>query len=134
MAQVELDASVERIRSIHPKIWKKIENWGKATGNLSQYQINMAYTIGNRINNNRNFSEIERIHANSILDIIANLAPELFFDMENFFSEDANVKVDDPEITLDLIKEIAKWDKKNKRLQPFEYRFMEDLAEGKTEL
>lgn len=134
MAQAELDASVERIRSVHSKTWKKIENWGKATGNLTQYQINMAYTIGNRINNNRNFSEIERIHANLILDIVANLAPELFFDMEIFFSEDENEKVDETEITLDLIKEIAKWDKKNRRLKPFEYRFMEDLAEGKKDL
>ena len=134
MAQAEQDASVERIRSIHPQTWKKIENWGKVTGNLSQYQINMAYTIGNRINNNRNFSEIERIHANSILDLIADLVPELFFDMENYFNEDENVKVVEPEITLELIKEIVKWDKKNKRLQPFEYRFMADLVEGKRDL
>jgi len=133
-AQAELEASIERIRSIHPQTWKKIENWGKAAGNLSQYQINMAYSIGNKVGSNRKFSDIERIQGNSILDIIADQAPELFFDMEKFFLEDENAKVDEPEITLELIKEIAKWDKKNKRLQPFEYRFMVDLAEGKKDL
>lgn len=127
----ELNASVERIRSVHPKTWKKIEDWGKCTGKLSHYQINMAFNIGKKVENKRNFSEIERMQSETIIDIVANQAPELFFDMETFFIEDNIAENKEQEITLDIVKEIIKWDKKNKRLKSFEYRFMVDLADGK---
>ena len=32
-----------------------------------------------------------------------------------------------------MVEKIVWWDKKNKRLKPFEYRFMADLAEGKKD-
>ncbi len=133
-AQAEINASIERIRSVHPQTWKKIEKWGSETENLSQYQSNMANTIGNKVKNNRNLSEIERMQGESILDIVSENAPELFFDMEKFFDEDKKTKENEQEITLELVKEIVMWDKKNKRLKPFEYRFMADLAEGKKSL
>ncbi|HRT84118.1 MAG TPA: AIPR family protein [Bacteroidales bacterium] len=133
-AQAEINASIERIRSVHPQTWKKIEKWGSETENLSQYQSNMANTIGNKVKNNRNLSEIERMQGESILDIVSENAPELFFDMEKFFEEDEKIKEDEQEITLELVSEIVKWDKKNKRLKPFEYRFMSDLVNGKKSL
>lgn len=133
-AQAELNASTERLRSVHPQTWKKIEDWGRTTENLSQYQSNMANTIGNKVRTKRNFSEIERMQGESILDIIADQASELFFDMEKFFDEDNKAKENGQEITLELVKEIVKWDKKNKRLKPFEYRFMAELADGKKSM
>lgn len=133
-AQTELNTSIERIRSVHPQTWKKIEDWGRTTENLSQYQSNIANTIGNRVRNNRNISEIERIQGETILDLVADLAPELFFDMEKFFTEDNKEEDNRQEITLEIVNEIVKWDKKNKRLKPFEYRFMADLAEGKKSM
>jgi hypothetical protein len=133
-AQAELNASIERLRSVHPQTWKKIEDWGRTTENLSQYQSNMANTIGNKVRTKRNFSEIERMQGESILDIIADQASELFFDMEKFFDEDNKAKENGQEITLELVKEIVKWDKKNKRLKPFEYRFMAELADGKKSM
>ena len=54
-AQAELNASIERLRSVHPQTWKKIEDWGRTTENLSQYQSNMANTIGNKVRTKRNF-------------------------------------------------------------------------------
>ena len=54
--------------------------------------------------------------------------------MEKFFEEDEKIKEDEQEITLELVSEIVKWDKKNKRLKPFEYRFMSDLVNGKKSL
>ena len=94
----------------------------------------MANTIGNKVRTKRNFSEIERMQGESILDIIADQASELFFDMEKFFDEDNKAKENGQEITLELVKEIVKWDKKNKRLKPFEYRFMAELADGKKSM
>lgn len=129
--QAEIDASLERIKSIHPKTWKKIENWGRETSKFSQYQIDMANTLGNRIRSNRAISDIERKQGEEILNIVADENPELFFDMEEFFEEDENKKQESEEITIDLVKKVVQWDKRNKRLKPYEYRFMSDLAEGK---
>jgi len=129
--QAEIDDSIARIRSVHQKTWNKIEEWGKSTGNLSTYQCDMVYTINQKVKNNKNFSDIERTQAESIIDLVANQSPDVFFDMENFFLEDIDAQVKGPEITLELVKNIVQWDKINKRLKPYEFRFMADLAEGK---
>lgn len=132
--QAELNASDERIRSIHTLTWKKIEEWGLATGKLSYYQTDMAFTIGNKISHNRKFSEIERIQGEAIIEIIISQAPELFFDMEDYFLEDKKAKREIDNITLELVKQIVKWDKKHKKLKPFEYSFMSEISEGKLQL
>jgi hypothetical protein len=132
--KAEIDASINRLKSIHIKTWKKIEEWGKETQNLNQYQYNMAFTIISKIRNNRTFTDIERNQGEIILDIVVNLCPELFFDMDDFFNEEVSKKVEEVEITIDLIEKIVQWDKKNKRLDAYKYRFMVDLLEGKMTL
>jgi hypothetical protein len=132
--QAEIEASLERIKSIHPKTWRKIEEWGRETSKFSQYQIDMANTLGKRIKSNRAISEIERKQGEEILNKIADENPELFFDMEDFFEEDENKRQNEEEVTLDLVKKIVQWDKRNKRLKPYEYRFMSDIAEGKKSM
>lgn len=126
--QKELEEAIKRIKSVHPKTWKKIENWGRESRQLSQYQYNMANTIGSRLRNERILTEIERKQGEIILNLIVDHAPELFFDMENYFTEELESKDHDLEVTLDLVKRIVKWDKKNKRLKPYIYKFMSDLA------
>ncbi|MEN7551867.1 AIPR family protein [Rapidithrix thailandica] len=131
--QALVNASIERIKSVHPKTWKKIEDWGRESGKLSLYQYDMANTIGNRIRNSRNLSDIERHQGELILGLVSDQVPEIFFDMEQFFSEEENEQNNEREITIDLVEKIVQWDKKNKRFKPFEYRFMADLAAGKKE-
>lgn len=132
--KVEIEASLNRLKSIHPKTWKKIEEWGRETKNLTQYQCDMAFTLRNKIKNNRTISDVERSQGETILNIVAEINPELFFDMEDFFEEDNSKKVEEVEITLDLIERIVLWDKKNKRLDAYKYRFMVDLLEGRKAL
>lgn len=130
----EVEASLNRLRSIHFKTWKKIEDWGRETQNLNHYQYNMAYTLSSKIRNNKAITDIERNQGEAILNIVAEVNPELFFDMDDFFSEDFSVKVEDAEITLDLIERVVQWDKRNKRLDVYKYRFMVNLLEGKMPL
>ncbi len=132
--KVEIEASLNRLKSIHPKTWKKIEEWGRETKNLTQYQCDMAFTLRNKIKNNRTISDVERSQGETILNIVAEINPELFFDMEDFFEEDHSKKVEEVEITLDLIERLVLWDKKNKRLDAYKYRFMVDLLEGRKAL
>ncbi|PWJ57385.1 AIPR protein [Dyadobacter jejuensis] len=132
--RAEIDASLNRLQSIHPKTWKKIELWGSETTNLTQYQCNMAYSIRNRLSNNRSITDIEREQGEFILNTVAEISPELFFDMDDFFMEDLSRKNEELEITLDLIERIVKWDRTKKKLDAYKYRFMVDLLEGKKEL
>ena len=132
--KVEIESSLNRLRSIHPKTWQKIEDWGRETQHLTLYQCDMAFTLSSKIRNNRTITEIERNQGEAILNKVAEVNPELFFDMEDFFEEDNSKKVEEVEITLDLIERIVQWDKKNKRLDAYKYRFMVDLLEGRKAL
>ncbi len=132
--KAEIETSLNRLKSIHIKTWKKIEDWGRETNNLTQYQYDMASTLSSKIRNNRTITDIERNQGEAILNIVAEVNPELFFDMDDFFIEDDSKKVEDIEITIELIEKIVQWDKRNKRLDVSKYRFMLDLLEGKKTL
>lgn len=132
--KAEVEASLNRLKSIHIKTWKKIEDWGRETQNLTQYQYDMASTLSSKIRNNREITDIQLNQGETILNIVAELNPELFFDMDDFFNADENKKEEEVEISIDLIERIVQWDKRNKRLDSYKYRFMIDLLEGKKEL
>ena len=132
--RAEVEASLNRLKSIHIKTWKKIEDWGRETQNLTQYQYDMASTLSSKIRNNREITDIQLNQGETILNIVAELNPELFFDMDDFFNADDNKKEEEVEISIDLIERIVQWDKRNKRLDAYKYRFMVDLLEGKKEL
>lgn len=132
--KAEMEASLNRLKSIHIKTWKKIEDWGRETQNLTQYQYDLASTLSSKIRNNRAITDIQLNQGETILNIVAELNPELFFDMDDFFNADDNKKEEEVEISIDLIERIVLWDKRNKRLDAYKYRFMIDLLEGKKEL
>lgn len=130
----EIEASLSRLKSIHFKTWRKIEDWGRETKNLTQYQYEMASTLSSKIRNDRVISDIERNQGETVLNLVAEVNPELFYDMDDFFVEDQTKKPEEVEITLELVERIVKWDKKNKRLDPYKYRFMVELMEGQKPL
>jgi len=132
--KAEIEASLNRLKSVHIKTWKKIEDWGRVTQNLTQYQYDMASTLSSKIRNNRSITDIERNQGEVILNIVAELNPELFFDMDDFFNEDNEKKDIEVEITIELIERLVQWDKRNKRLDAYKYRFLADLLDGKKEL
>jgi hypothetical protein len=132
--QAEIEASLNRLKSIHTKTWKKIEDWGRETQNLTQYQYNMAATLTSKIKNNRIITDIERNQGEAILNIVAAVNPELFFDMDDFFNEDVSEKLEEIDITIELIEKIVRWDKRNRRLDIYKYQFLIELLEGKKQL
>jgi len=128
--QVQIQEEIDKLKSVPPKIWRKIEDWGRTTELMSEQQKTIAYNLSGRVRNNTRISDQERQTGIMILDLVIEKAPELLDEIDEL-SEQQNHQPAKQKITIDVIKKIVKWDKKNKRLKGFEYTFMSELAEGK---
>ena len=131
--QIQKQENLDKIKSVPSEIWRKIEDWGKATENLSANLQNIAYTLANRIKNESRILESEVSNGLRILEIIIDKAPELLFDIDNLPEKQAK-QIDNSDISIETIKKMVQWDKKNRRLKDFEYRLMLEVAEGKKPL
>jgi leucyl aminopeptidase len=134
LAKAEFEASISRIKSVHFQVWRDIEHWGQTNKNLTRYQCDISNTISNRLRSNRELTSIEISNANKIIDIVAEKAPELYYKLDEIDESADNNHQQKSEITLEIIRDIVAWDKKNQRLKDYEYKFMSNLAEGKTPL
>ena len=124
---------LEKIKSIPTAIWKKIEEWGRETDNLSNNQQSIAWNLSLKVRNNSPILANEMSNGISIIEKVIDKAPELFFEIDELVeSSKSNGK--DPEITLELIKKMVDWDRSKKRLKPHHFRMMFDIVNGKEEL
>lgn len=124
----------ERIKSIPSKIWKKIEEWGRETDNLSTVQKNTVWNLMTKVRSTSNILPNEVSYGISILEIVIAKAPELLFDADELAEPTTTNKTEDPEITLELIKKMVQWDRTNKRLKPHHFKMMFDIMNGKENL
>ena len=131
---LRIQEETEKIKSIPYTIWKKIEEYGYSTKVLSDLQCNITFTIASRIRTNTKLSENERAVGIKVLDIIIEKAPEILFEADEINMNESKVAKDDPEITLDLINKMIKWDKKNKKLKEFQFKLLFDISNGKVTL
>jgi hypothetical protein len=122
-----------KIRSFAPETWKKIENWGRESGNLSQHLQSYCFTISGRVRKNSELEPLEISNGIKILDIAAELAPELLVPKEIPAELKGRTWVK-LEVTLDVIAQAVLWDKKNKKLKTISYTFLAELASGKKQL
>jgi len=124
---------LELIKSVPAIIWGKIENWGRESEKLTTQQIDTAYKLKGRIRNNSKISDYERQKGVEIIDAVTDFAPEILHEIDNI-QEDIKPKENNDFITIELINQIVAWDKKNRALRDFEFKFMFDLSTGKKEL
>lgn len=124
---------LEKIKSIPTTIWKKIEEWGRETDNLSNNQQGIVWNLSLKIRNNSPILANERSNGISIIEKVIDKAPELFFNIDEIV-EPSKSNEKKLEITLELIKKMVDWDKRNKRLKDHHYRMMLDIVNGKTQL
>lgn len=78
----QINEEIKKIKSISPKIWINIEEWGKATQLLTSNQQTAAWNISIRLKNNHRLTEYERITGIKILDILHKNAPNYFEEFE----------------------------------------------------
>ncbi len=125
---------LEKIKSIPTTIWKKIEDWGRETDSLSSSQQSIAWNLSLKVRNNSAILSNEISNGISIIEKVIDKAPELLFEIEDLDEsiKDSNGK--GPEITLEFIKKMVEWDKKNKKLKRHHFRMMFDIINGKEEL
>lgn len=129
--QQKINEENEKIKSVPYEYWHKIEEWGKQTKELTDQQCNVAFTLAGRVRNKSKISEYERNTGIKILDTVIDKVPELLFESDELAEPD--IQGDDSfEVTLEHIKKLVEWDKKNKRLKDQYFRFMFNVATGKT--
>jgi hypothetical protein len=130
---IQQNDEIAKIRSVPPEIWRKIEDWGRLTELLSHQQRDVAYNLRGRVRSNTTISDKERSAGILILDTVINHAPELLFEIDDLQPTN-NTLTDEPEVTLDLIKKMVEWDKKNKRLKDHHFKFMLEIVKGNAQL
>jgi mRNA-degrading endonuclease YafQ of YafQ-DinJ toxin-antitoxin module len=131
--QIEINEELDRIKSIPPKIWDKIEKWGHETKTFSSYMSSIAFNMAGKVRNNSFISDNDRKKAIEIIDIVIQNAPDLLFEIDDLEKEPKNID-EKQEITLDLIKKMVDWDKRNKKLKDHHFRFMWNVANNKQPL
>ena len=133
-SQQQIDEELNKIKSIPFSIWKKIEEYGYNTKNLTEQQLNVAFTLASRVRLSTKISDYERVAGIKIIDIIIDKAPEILFESDEVINSENSNQSNDPEITIELIERMVQWDRKNKRLKPFQFKMMFDLLNNKVEL
>lgn len=133
VALVQIQEELANIRAIPPATWRKIEQWGRDTGLLTEQQKTVAHTLFDRLRNKTRISDIERQTAITILDQIIVKSPELLDDI-NRSNGQADHSSEGTEVTLDLIREIIRWNIKNMILKEHEHRFLMGFEKGNTPL
>lgn len=124
---------IEKIKSIPTGVWKKIEEWGRDSGNLSDTQQNISWNLALKVRNNSAILANEVTNGISIIEKVIDKAPELFDNIDEL-KENATEQNGQPEIDLAIIQKIVAWDRKNKKLKSIEFLFMSELLEGKKSL
>lgn len=126
----------EYLRGIPTKTWNDIDNWGHITGKLTPHQRTAAFNIMTKVKSNRPFLSSELQQGPEIIELIMAQAPELLKDA-NEESEEVNDKPiveNATQVTLDVVRQVVAWDRRNKRLKPHYFLYMKDIAEGKKPL
>lgn len=116
-----------RIRSYSADTWKKIESWGRDNNHLSQHLQNYCFTIAGRVRRNSELETLEVSNGVRVLDIVAELAPDLLAIDEQAVKIGQLEKLD---VTIDVLSQAVQWDKKNKILKSVSHAFMLDLVKG----
>jgi AIPR protein. len=130
----QAEEELEKLKSVPPEIWYRIEKWGSVTGSLSQQKRTVAFNMAGRVRNKTKISDYERQTAIEILDHVIEKAPELLDDIDELydrFRASDGVKAD---VSIETIQKLVQWDKKNKRLLDKEFVFMLELSKGNKPL
>ena len=126
--QLQIEEEIDRLRSIPPTVWHKIEEWARVNNEFTIQMRNVAFDLAARVRNNTPINNYERTTGVKILDTIIEKSPDLLIEIDDLPKVVEEIKED---VTLELIKEVLAWDKKFKKLKIIEFGFLSALADGR---
>ena len=134
----ELMLKINRLKSVPVVIWKRIAQWGYSTKNLTPYQESMIVNLHKKISLNKLFTELEIKYGLEIMDMAFDKNPDLFYDFDEIVftgkQETVNKQISNSEISIELVKKLVEWEKRNRRLKDIGYVFLTKIVSGETPL
>ncbi|TAH22532.1 MAG: abortive phage resistance protein [Cytophagales bacterium] len=125
IAKLERQAHIEELKNVPQQLWKKIAEWGKVSGKLSQYKISILENVAKKLKDKKELEDLQLKNGLDIFELAFRDAPQLFLDITDEAS--TQEKVFDIEITTQLIEELFDWGKKRYNLSDQEFNFIKKI-------
>lgn len=132
------------IKSIPYKLWIKFAEWGAESGELSLNLQSKAKEIANDLKYNHKLIPATVSRGMAIFDKVCEENYELLEEVDRLKEEEQeereqkekqrntvrNINVNDVDIDIELIKRMVEWDRKNRVLESWKFKVMQDVAIG----
>lgn len=132
------------VKSIPYKLWLKFADWGAESGELSLNLQSKAREIAHDLKYNHKLSSASVARGMSIFDKVCEENYELLEEIDHLREEEQeekeqkerqrntvkNINVNEVDIDIELIKRMVEWDRKNKVLESWKFKVMQDVAIG----
>ena len=132
------------VKSIPYKLWQKIADWGAESGELSLNLQSKAREIAHALKFNHKLSSATVARGMTIFDRVCEENYELLEEIDTLRDEEQkekeqkekerstvkSINVNEIEIDIELIKRMVEWDKKNRVLESWKFKIMQDVAIG----
>lgn len=132
------------VKSIPYKLWQKIADWGDESGELSLNLQSKAREIAHDLKFNHKLSSATVARGMTIFDRVCEENYELLEEIDTLRDEEQkekeqkekerstvkSINVNEIEIDIELIKRMVEWDKKNRVLESWKFKIMQDVAIG----
>lgn len=132
------------VKSIPYKLWQKIADWGAESGELSLNLQSKAREIAHDLKFNHKLSSATVARGMTIFDRVCEENYDLLEEIDTLRDEEQkekeqkekerstvkSINVNEIEIDIKLIKRMVEWDKKNRVLESWKFKIMQDVAIG----
>ena len=132
------------VKSIPYKLWQKIADWGAESGELSLNLQSKAREIAHDLKYNHKLTSATVARGMTIFDRVCEENYELLEEIDALRDEEQkekeqkekerstvkSINVNEIEIDIELIKRMVEWDRKNRVLESWKFKIMQDVAIG----
>ena len=132
------------VKSIPYKLWQKFAEWGAESGELSLNLQSKAKEIAHDLKYNHKLTSATVARGMTIFDRVCEENYELLEEIDTLRDEEQkekeqkekerstvkNINVNEIDIDIELIKRMVEWDRKNRVLESWKFKIMQDVAIG----
>lgn len=132
------------VKSIPYKLWQQFAEWGAESGELSLILQSKAKEIANDLKYNRKLSSASVARGMAIFDKVCEENYDLLEEMDRLREEEQaekeqkakerqtvkNINLNEIDIDIELIKRMVEWDRRNRVLEDWKFKVMQDVAIG----